>query len=188
MTPESTMMSQIKGTFVRSQPTNEIYIFLNIGLCSVFSFLSTIFLCNWDFLFVLSILLSELTFVFFLTSLMITNWYTSILIFLRYLVVACVKTIVHTNVWYQTSNKFGELIEYILDMKKQYFNEILHRRYSRMDKKFMNTFRDQVLGNPRLNVLKIFPEWVYIRSYQQIKMADIINIMCLSPSPKRLSY
>jgi hypothetical protein len=29
-----------------------------------------------------------------------------------------VKTIVHTNVWYQTSNKFGELIEYILDMKK----------------------------------------------------------------------
>jgi hypothetical protein len=69
------------------------------------------FLWNWYFLFVLIWLISSLTFVFLVISLMVTNWYSSILIFRRYFLVSWVKTTVHTSMCYQISDIFGESIE-----------------------------------------------------------------------------
>ena len=50
-------------------------------------------------------------------------------------------------------------------MKQQYVNEISHRRFCRMDKNYMSTFRGHVLGTPRLTALKLFPETV-LSSYR----------------------
>ena len=48
-------------------------------------------------------------------------------------------------------------------MKQQYVNEISHRRFCRMDKKYMSTVWVQVLGTLRLTALKHFPETVFHR-------------------------
>jgi len=76
------MMPQIKEAFlldpnVKTKSTLQ-YPF---GFCSDVSFTGTIFSRNWHLLFVLSLLISDLTFEFLLLSLLLTNWYFFILIF-----------------------------------------------------------------------------------------------------------
>jgi len=46
-------------------------------------------------------------------------------------------------------------------MKQQYFNEITHRRFCRMDKNYMSTVKGQVFGTPRLTALKLLPQTVF---------------------------
>jgi len=52
---KSTMMSQIKEAFVRSQRKYKIYITRSFGFCSDVSFIGTIFSRNWHLLFVLNL-------------------------------------------------------------------------------------------------------------------------------------
>ena len=60
------MMPQIKKAFVGSQRKYKIYITVSIHFSSDVSFIGKIFSRNWRLLFVLSFLISNLTFVFLL--------------------------------------------------------------------------------------------------------------------------
>ena len=78
-----TMMPQIKEAFVGSNVNTISTLQYPLEFCSDVSFTCTIFSGNWHLLFVLNLLISDLTFVFLLLSLLVTNWYTFILIFRR---------------------------------------------------------------------------------------------------------
>jgi len=69
---KSTLMPQIKEAFVGSQSKYKIYITISTQLCSDVSFIGTIFSSNWHLIFVLSILISDLSSVFLLLSLLVS--------------------------------------------------------------------------------------------------------------------
>ena len=78
-----TMMPQIKEAFVGSNVNTISTLQYSIKSCSDVSFICIIFSRNWHLLPVLNLLISDLTFVFSLLSLLVTNWYMFILIFRR---------------------------------------------------------------------------------------------------------
>ena len=66
-------------------------------------------------------------------------------------------------------------------MKQQYVNEILHRRFCRMDNNYMNTVRGSGAWYSETYCIKTLSgENVFINH-----MGDIRTISCLSSSPKR---
>ena len=69
---KSTLMPQIKEAFVGSQRKYKIYITISTQFCSDVSFIGTIFSSNWHLIFVLSLLISDLSFVFLLLSLFVS--------------------------------------------------------------------------------------------------------------------
>jgi len=95
-----TTMPQIKEAIVGSQLKYKICITFQypFGFCSDVSFIGTIFSRNWHLLFVFTLLTSDLTFVFLLLALLVTNWYLFILIFRRSFFVSKVKTTSHKYV------------------------------------------------------------------------------------------
>jgi hypothetical protein len=79
--------------------------------CSDVLFIGKIISRKWPLLYELSLLISELMFVFLLLSLLETKLYLFIVLFQRSFFVSIVKTSVHTNMCYKISNIFGEPIE-----------------------------------------------------------------------------
>ena len=67
-----TSIPQIKEAFVRSNVNTKSTLQYPFELCSDVSFISTIYSRNWHPLFVLALLISELTFVFLLVSLLLS--------------------------------------------------------------------------------------------------------------------
>jgi len=63
-------MPQIKEAFVGSRRKCKIYITISTQFRSYVSFIGTIFSSNWHFIFVLSFLISDSSFVFLLLSLL----------------------------------------------------------------------------------------------------------------------
>jgi len=63
-------MSQIKEAFFRSSVNTKSALQYPFEFCSDVSFICTIFSVNWHLLFVLSLLILDLTFVFLLLSLL----------------------------------------------------------------------------------------------------------------------
>jgi hypothetical protein len=78
------MIPQIKEAFVGSEHKYKIYMQYPFGFCSDVSFMGTIISRKWHILFVLSLLISYLKFVFLLFSLLETNWYLFIATFRRF--------------------------------------------------------------------------------------------------------
>jgi hypothetical protein len=79
--------------------------------CSDALFIGKIISRKWHLLYVLSLLISDLMFVFLLLSLLETKWYLFIVIFQRTFFVSWAKTSVYTNMCYKISNIYGEPIE-----------------------------------------------------------------------------
>jgi len=108
------MITKIKEAFLtrRSQFKYKIYITIFIRFLfwclisshNIFKKLTS-FVCAY-------FINSGLTFVFLLPSLLVTNWYLSMLIFRKYFFVSWVKTAFHTNMCYQASTVFGEQTEW----------------------------------------------------------------------------
>jgi hypothetical protein len=69
---KSIMMPQIKEAFVWSQRKYKIYITISTLFCSDVSFIGTIYSRSWHLLFVLTLLISDLTFVLLLLSLLVS--------------------------------------------------------------------------------------------------------------------
>jgi len=67
-----TLMPQTKVAFVRSNVKTKSTLQYPFEFCSDVSFIGTIFSRNWHLLFVLSLLISDLTFVFLLLSLVVS--------------------------------------------------------------------------------------------------------------------
>ena len=67
-----TMMPQIKETFVGSKVNTKSALQFPFQFCSDVSFIGTIFSRTWHLLFVLTLLISGLTFVFLLFSLLVS--------------------------------------------------------------------------------------------------------------------
>ena len=65
-------MPQIKEAFVRSNVNTKSTLECPFELCSDVSFIGTIYSRNWHPLFVLTLLISDLKFVFLLLSLLVT--------------------------------------------------------------------------------------------------------------------
>ena len=81
----------------------------------------------------LSLLISDLI----LCSCCSHYWYLFNLIFRRsFIRIMSENNCSHKN---ELSNIFGEPIEWLLDMKQLYVNEISHRRFYRIDKNYMST-------------------------------------------------
>ena len=67
-----TLMPQIKEAFVWSNVNTKSTLQYPFEFCSDVSFIGTIFSRNWHLLFVLTLLISDLTFVFLLLSLLVS--------------------------------------------------------------------------------------------------------------------
>ena len=133
-----TFMLQIKAAFVRSSVNTKSTLRYPFELCSDVSLIGTIYSRNWHPLFVLTLLISDLTFAFFLVSLFVSFLLVSLFvsvqpdiskIFFRIMsenncshknVLLIIKHIWRTN-WITSGH------------------EISHRRFCRMDKNYMST-------------------------------------------------
>jgi len=67
-----TLMPQVKEAFVGSNINTKSTLQYPFEFCSDVAFIGTVFSINWCHLFVLSLLISDLTFVFFLLSLLVS--------------------------------------------------------------------------------------------------------------------
>jgi len=72
MTLKSTLMPQIKGASVGSNVNAKSTLQYPFEFCSDVSFTGTLFSINWHLLFGLTLLISDLTFVFLLLSLLVS--------------------------------------------------------------------------------------------------------------------
>ena len=72
MTIKVTLMPQIKEAFIWSNVNRKSTLKCPFDFCSDVSFIGTIFSRNWHLLFVFTLLISDLTFVFLLLSLLVS--------------------------------------------------------------------------------------------------------------------
>jgi len=70
-------------------------------------------------------------------------------------------------------------------MKQQYVNEILHRRFCRMDKNYISTVQGQVLGTPILTALKLFPHTVFSSNHKNNLRWAILGTKCTRLLPRK---
>ena len=102
-----TSMPHIKETFVGSNVNTKSALRYPFEFCSDVPFIGTICSRNWHLLFVFSLLIPHLTFVFLLNSLLVPDQPD----ISKMLFVSCVKTSDHTTMCYYLLNIFGEPIE-----------------------------------------------------------------------------
>jgi hypothetical protein len=169
----NTVMPQIKETYVESQRKYNPF-----GFYSVVSLIGTIFSRNLHLLFVFSLLISDLTFVFLLIVDKLVYVHPDIsMIFFRFM---------SENSWHICATKYQTYLEKQLNnfwTWNRYVNEISHRRFSRMDNNYISTVRGWSAWYSETYYIKtISGEIVFIRS---LEVGDIRNIMCLWSSPKR---
>jgi len=131
------LILQIKELFVWSNLNTKSTLQYPFEFRTDVPFLGKIFSRTWHLLFLLTILISDLTFVFLLLPLLISVQPDISKIFFRIMsgnscsqniVLLIIKYIWRTN-WI------------ILDMELRYVNERSQRRFCRMDKNYMSTFR-----------------------------------------------
>ena len=140
-----TLIQQIKEAFVWSNVNTTSILKYPFEFCYDVSFIGTIFSRNRHLLFVLSLLISDLTFVFLLLSLLVSIQPDISKIFFF---VSWVKTTVHTNLENQLDN-FGT------------WNNSILMKYTGDSAEWIiiiwAQFVGQVHGTRRLTALKLFP-------------------------------
>jgi hypothetical protein len=155
MTLKITATPQIKEAFVWSNVNTTPTLQYPFQFCSYVSFTDTIFSRNWHLLFVLSLLISDLTFVFLLLSLLVSVQPDISKIFFSY------------PEWKQLftqkcATNYQTYLENQLNNFWTWNNSILMNYHTGDPAEWIRIiwaqFRGQVLGTARLTVLKLFPE------------------------------
>ena len=158
-----TMMPQIKEVFVWSKVNTKSTLQYPFQFCSDVSFIGTIFSRNWHLLFVLTLLISDLMFVFLLLSLLVSVQPDISKIFFSY------------HEWKQllTQKCYTNYQTYFANQLNNFWtwNNSMLMNYHKGDSAewiriIWAQFRGQVLGTARVTALKLFPETdsVFIRS------------------------
>jgi hypothetical protein len=131
-----TLMPQINEAFVWFNVNSTLQ--YTFDLCSNFSFVGIIFSRNWHLLFVLTLLISDLTFVLLLLSLWISVQPDIWKIFFLYHEWKQLFTRKCATNYYQTylENQLNNFFTW-----NNTINEISNRRFCRMDNNYMSTFR-----------------------------------------------
>jgi hypothetical protein len=131
--------------------------------CSDVSFISTIFSRNWHLLFVLTLLISDLTFVFLLLSLLVscsTSFFEDLFSY---------------HVWKQLftqkcSTNYQTYLENQLNNFWTWNNSMLMKYHTGDSAEWIiimwGQFGGQVFGTPRLTALKLFPERVFSSNHK----------------------
>jgi hypothetical protein len=130
-----TLMPQIKEAFVWSNINTKSTLQYPFEFCSDISFIGTIFSSNLHLLFVLTLFISDLTFVFLLLSLLVSVQPDISKVFFC---IMSENNCLHKNVLLIIKH-IWETNWILLDMKQQYVNEISHKRFCRRDKNYMCT-------------------------------------------------
>ena len=153
-----TLMPQIKEAFVRSSANTKSTLQYPFEFCSDVSFIGKIFSRNWHLLFVLTLLILDLTFVSLLLSLLVSvqNWYF--------------EDLFSYHEWHQLfTQKCATNYQTYLENKLNNFwtwnNNMLMKYHTGDSAEWIRItwaqFGGQVLGTPRFTALKLFPETVF---------------------------
>jgi Na+-transporting methylmalonyl-CoA/oxaloacetate decarboxylase gamma subunit len=161
VTLKITLMPQIKKTFVWSNVNTKSTLQYPFELCSDVSFIGTIFSRNWHLLFVLILLISNLTFVFLLLSLLVSVQPDISKIFFR---IMSQNNCSHTKQLFtqKCATNYQTYLENQLNNFWTWNNSMLRKFHTGDSAEWVRIiwaqFRGQVLGTPRFNALKLFPE------------------------------
>jgi hypothetical protein len=151
-----TLMPKIKETFVGSNVNTKSSFQHPFEFCSNVSFIGTIFSRTWHLLFVLTLLMSNLTFVFLLLSLLVSV-HPNIR---RSIFVSWVKTNVHTK----SATNYQTYMESQLNNVWIWNNNMLMKYHPGDSAEWViiiwAQFGGQVFGTLRLTALKHFPQTV----------------------------
>ena len=170
-----TLMPQIKEEFVWSNVNTICTLQYPSQFCFDVSFTGTIFSRNWHLLFVLGLLISDLTFVFLLLSLSVCVQPDISKIFFSY------------HEWKQLfTQKCATKYQTYLENKLNNFwtwNVSMLMKYHTDDSAewiriIWAQFRGQVIGTPRLTALKLFPERVFSSDNKNNSKWAILGMKC----------
>ena len=103
-------MTQTKEIFVDANVNTNSILQYPFGFCSHVPFTGTVSSRNWHLLFVPSLFISNLTFVFMLLSLLVTHWCPSILIFRSSFFRFMIENNFSQKYVHHVPNIFGEII------------------------------------------------------------------------------
>ena len=151
-------MPQIKEAFVRSNVNTKSTLRYPFELCSDVSFIGTIYSRNWHPLFVLTLLISDLTFAFLLVSLLVicSTWYF--------------EDIFSYHEWKQMftqkcATNYQTYLENQLNNVWTWNNIMLMKYHTGDSAELIRIiwaqFRGQVLGTPRHTALTLLLETVF---------------------------
>jgi hypothetical protein len=155
---KTTLMPQIKEEFVWSNVNTKSTLQYPFEFCSHVSFIGKIYSRNWHLLFVLTLLISDLTFVFLLMSLLVSysTWYF--------------EDIFTYHEWkrlftQKCATNHQTYLENQLNNVWTWNNTMLMKYHTGDSSEWIRiiwaSFRGQVLGTPRLTALKHLPDTVF---------------------------
>jgi Na+-transporting methylmalonyl-CoA/oxaloacetate decarboxylase gamma subunit len=163
MTLKITLMPQIKESFVWSNVNTKSTLNYPFEFCSDVSFIGIKFSRNWHLLFVLTLLIPDLTFVFLLLSLLVSVQPDISKIFFFF--VLWVKITVHTK----SVTNYQTYLENQLNNFLTWNNSMLMKYRTGDSAEWIRIiwaqFRGQVLGTARLTALTLFPQTVFSSDY-----------------------
>jgi len=182
MTLKITLMPQIKEAFVWSNVNTKSTLQYPLEFCSDVSFIGTILLRKWHLLFVLTLLISFLSFAFLLLSLLVCVQPDISKIFFSY------------HEWKQLfaqkcATKYQTYLEHQLNNFWTWNNSML-MTYHRGDsvewiRIIWAEFGGQVIGTLRLIALKLFPETAFSWDHNNNLKWAILGTQCACLLPRK---
>jgi hypothetical protein len=152
-----TLMPRIKEAFVWSNVNTKSTLQYTFEFCSDISFIGTLFSRNWHLLFVLTLLISDVTFVLLLLSSLVSVQSDISKTYFRIMSENNCSQKCATN--YQTY--FENQFNYFWAWNKKFLNEISQGDSAERIWIMWAQFSAQVFDTPRPTALKLFPETAF---------------------------